>query len=610
MSPEKHGSSTLPHWDLSNVFPGLESQPFSQAVDELKEMLDDLESYMEAHKIDPKATPPSGGEAAQPDLSAAIGGFLDRMNAVQRLYRTMQTYVSSFVVTDSFNTIAKRLYSELEMLGLRWFRQGLRFQSWIGQNKHMLRQVLMQQGPAQAHAFFLKEQAEQSQYLMSEAEESLAAELALSGANAWQKLQGTVSSQITVSFERDGKVEEMPITALQNLRYDPDGEVRRRAFETELAAWESVREPLAAALNGVKGAVATLDRRRGRTDALHAALDKSRIDRVTLETMLGVMQESFPMFRRYLKGKARRFGNDALPWWDLFAPTGQVERRFAFSEARDFIVEQFGGFSDRLAKLAQRAFDNHWIDAEPRAGKRGGAFCMGVPAVEEARILCNFDGSLDQVFTLAHELGHAYHGQCYTGKTMLQRITPMTLAETASIFCETIVTDALLADASSEEEERAILETFLIGATQVIVDITSRYLFEKEVFERREEAELSADDFCDIMLRAQDATYGEALDTRFRNPYMWAWKSHYYRPALSFYNYPYAFGLLFGLGLYAVYRERGDAFLPEYDALLAGTGEGTAADLALQFGIDIREPGFWRSSMRLIEARVERYLEL
>jgi oligoendopeptidase F len=212
------------------------------------------------------------------------------------------------------------------------------------------------------------------------------------------------------------------------------------------------------------------------------------------------------------------------------------------------------------------------------------------------------------VLTIAHELGHAYHNECQVGKTVLQTQTPMTMAETASIFCETIVTDALLQKAASAEEELAILETFLIGATQVIVDITSRYLFEKEVFERRAQAELSADDFCDIMLRAQKATYGDGLDERYLHPYMWAWKPHYYRATLSFYNYPYAFGLLFGLGVYGVYRERGPAFVPQYDALLASTGEGTAADLAARLGIDLRRPDFWQGSMKVIEARVERYL--
>ena len=596
----------LPHWALSNIYPNLESEPFSQSMADVKSQIDALEAYM----LDRRIGPATGGSAGT-EVKSAIDGYLDRMNAILRLYYTLHAYVACHVTTDSYNTTAKRLQSELEMLGVRLRQQATRFQAWLGRLAGALPSVLAQDGPARAHAFYLREAAEQSRYLMSDAEESLAAELSLSGDNAWSKLHGTLCSQLTVNFERDGQVEKMPITALQNLRYDPDPGVRRRAHEAELVAWESAREPLAAALNGVKGAVNTLNRRRGRVDALHAALDQSRLDRETLETMLGVMQDSFPMFRRYLRAKASRLGHDGgLPWWDLYAPVGKNERRYTWPETEAFIVAQFRTFSDRLADFARRVFEQRWIDAEPREGKRGGAFCTSLPAVDESRILCNFDGSLDQVSTVAHELGHGFHNECQIGKTELQTVTPMTLAETASIFCETIVTDAALAQATQPEEELAILETFLIGVTQIVVDITSRYLFEKEVFERRAKSELSADDFCEIMLRCQRATYGDGLDDRHLHKYMWTWKPHYYRGSLSFYNYPYAFGLLFGTGLYAVYQERGKSFVPEYEQLLASTGEGTPAELAARFGIDIRRPDFWRGSLKVIERRIERYAGL
>jgi len=606
MTEHTNALVSLPHWDLSNVYPGLESEPFQQGMAELVQQLDALDAYMAEHRISGQADPNQDNAR----LNEIVSGYLDRRNTLLRLYRTLEAYVRSFVATDSRHVTAKRIESELDMLDPRVRQQDTRFQSWIGHLADRLPQILAHGGSAQAHAFYLKEAADQSRYLMSEAEESLAAELGLSGPVAWSKLQSTICSQITVPFEQGGQRKKMPIAALQNLYSDPDPDVRRRAYEAELAAWESVREPLAAALNGVKGATVTLNRRRGRVDALHPSLDQSRLDRETLETMMGTMQDSFPLFRRYLRSKAARLGKPALPWWDLQAPVGKLERRLTWTETQAFIVANFAMFSDRLANLARRAFERHWIDAEPREGKRGGAFCMSVPAVDESRVLCNFDGSLDQASTVAHELGHAFHNECLVGKTMLQRITPMTLAETASIFCETIVTDAALTQAANHDEELAILETFLSGATQVIVDITSRFLFEKEIFERRTKSELAADDLCEIMLRCQKATYGDGLDGQSLHPYMWAWKPHYYRTDLAFYNYPYAFGLLFGLGLYAIYQERGRSFVPEYEALLASTGEGTAADLAVRFGIDLRKPEFWQNSLKLIEARIQRYQEL
>jgi pepF/M3 family oligoendopeptidase len=602
---------TLPHWDLSNVYPSLESEQFIEDVGRLKAQLDGLDQYLAIHQIAQDGPIPS--EAA--DLAGIIGGYLDRMNELLRLGSTIRTYVHTFIATDSYNQKARRLMSQLEPLLVRTQRQEVRFRGWIGtvaQDESLFQVALQQGGPVAEHRFYLRETAEQSRYMMSEAEEALAAELSLSGARAWQKLQGTVTSQIKVPFDvrGDGQIEQLPITVLQNMRHDPDEVVRRRAYEAELSAWEGVREPLAACLNGIKGAVNTLNEHRGRADALHEPLDQARIDRETLEAMLGAMRDSFPAFRRYFRGKARRLGKETLAWWDLFAPTGQSERHFAFGEAQDFIVSQFGTFSDRLAAFAQHAFEARWIDAEPRDGKRGGAFCTGLPAVEESRILCNFDGSLDQVLTVAHELGHAYHNHNYRDKTILQRQTPMTLAETASIFNETIVTDALLRQAQEPEEKLAILETFLVGASQVIVDIYSRYLFEREVFERRAGAELSADEFCELMLWAQGETYGDGLDPDHRHPYMWAWKPHYYMTGLSFYNFPYAFGLLFGLGLYAVYQERGTDFLADYDELLRSSGEGRAAELAGRFGIDIRHKAFWQGSLGLIEERIEQYLSL
>jgi pepF/M3 family oligoendopeptidase len=607
MTANSKSLGPLPHWDLSNVYPGLESEPFQQAVAEVKTRLDDLDRYLDERRI----ARASAGEAASLDgaaLAAVLNGYLDRMNALLRLFYTVRAYVYSFITTDSYNAAAKRLFSE--MLGVRLEQQDVRFQGWLGALAHRLPDALAQDGPVKEHAFYLKETAEQSRYLMGEAEEALASELAVSGAQAWSKLQGTITSQLTVPFERDGKVEKLPMPALQNLSHDPDESIRRRAYEAELAAWETVKESLAAALNGVKGASLTLNQRRGRTGPLHAALDLSRIDRETLDAMLTAMRESFPVFRQYLKRKAQRLGKEALPWWDLFAPVGRSERTFTWPEARDFVVAQFGKFGERLARLAQTAFDRRWLDAEPRDGKRGGAFCMGVPGVEESRVLCNFDGSLDQVFTLAHELGHAFHNECMRGKPPLRRGSPMTLNETASIFCETIVTEAVLREASGPEEELAILETSLIGSTQVVVDIASRYQFETEVFERRAKAELSADEFCEIILRCQEAAYGDGIDPRHRHKFMWAWKPHYYYSSLDFYNYPYAFGLLFGAGLYALYQQRGPDFVPDYEALLASTGEATAADLAARFGINLRQPDFWRGSLGVIEKRIERYLEL
>jgi pepF/M3 family oligoendopeptidase len=596
----------LPRWDLSNVYPSLESAELAQDIEHSKRLTAELERYLDAHGISKDA--PRQDHSA---IKAALDGYLDRANALIKLYATLGAYIRAFVTTDSFNQTARRMLSEIEPLGVRLQQIDTRFSGWVGAVADALPHVIEEGGPAGDHAFYLMETAEQSRYMMSEGEEGLAAELSLSGANAWSKLQGTLTSQMTVDFVRGDKTETLSMPALINLSHDPDPDVRKRAYETELAAWDGVKEPLAAAMNGVKGAVNTLNKRRGRTDALHSAIDQARIDRPTLDAMIGAMQDAFPSFRKYLRARGKLLGHaNGVPWWDMYAPVGKSDRVYTWPDTQQFIVSNFATFSDRLAKLAERAFGHNWIDAEQRPGKRAGAFCMGLPAVDESRILCNFDGSLDQVSTVAHELGHAFHNECLVGKAELQTQTPMTLAETASIFCETIIADAALADAKTADEEIAILDTDLTGKTQVIVDITSRFLFEQEVFKRREVAELSADELSELMLRFQKETYGDGLNERYLHKYMWTWKPHYYRAGLSFYNFPYAFGLLFALGLYAIYQQRGAAFVPEYEALLASTGEGTAAELAMRFGINIRDKAFWKGSLDLIAQRVDRFASL
>jgi oligoendopeptidase F len=221
-------------------------------------------------------------------------------------------------------------------------------------------------------------------------------------------------------------------------------------------------------------------------------------------------------------------------------------------------------------------------------------------------VLANYNPSYDAVSTLAHELGHAYHNLTRAPRTPLQRRTPMTLAETASTFCETLVRDAALREASRGEQVE-ILEAWLSGCTQIVVDISSRYLFERELFERRAARELSVDELDELMLTAQRDTYGDGLDPERLHRKMWAAKPHYYSTDRSFYNYPYLFGLLFALGLYARYREEPESFRSGYDELLSATGMADAATLANRFGIDLRSIDFWRSSLRVIREDVDRF---
>ncbi|HET9980504.1 MAG TPA: M3 family oligoendopeptidase [Ktedonobacterales bacterium] len=591
-------STNLPHWDMTVIYPGLDSPEFATGFQTVTGDIANLATLFDEEHI--------GKREPQPLDDATVQTFeriIARYNEVLAAYRTLSAYIHAFVSTDSRDNLAQAKYSELQAHSVKLYQLGTRFTAWIGSLD--VEGLIARSAVAAGHAHMLRQAKVEAEHLMSPAEEALAAELNVTGGAAWAKLHGNVTSQLSVPIELDGVAETLPMSVIRNLAADPSREIRRRAYEAELATWERVAVPLAAAMNSIKGEVNTLSSHRGWATPLDEALFEASIDRQTLDAMFTAARESFPVFRRYLHAKARALGLPVLAWYDLIAPVGDAGRAWSFDAAHEFIVAQFGSYSARLSDYAARAFREHWIDAEPRPGKRDGAFCMPIRR-DESRVFANFKANYDGMSTLAHELGHGYHNMNLAPRTMLQRSTPMTLAETASIFCETIVREAALQHATPAERIE-MLEASLVGSCQVVVDITSRFLFEQGVFETRRTRELSVDELNAMMLQAQRETYGDGLDPNQLHPYMWAMKPHYYSTGRSFYNFPYMFGLLFGLGLYARYRQDPDAFRAQYDDLLASTGLADAATLAARFGIDTRTPDFWRASLSTIAAEVDQF---
>ena len=276
-------------------------------------------------------------------------------------------------------------------------------------------------------------------------------------------------------------------------------------------------------------------------------------------------------------------------------------------EAHKYLVERFSTFAPDLAEMVDTAFREEWIDFYPRAGKVGGAFCSNQPFLKQSRILTNFSGSFGSVVTLAHELGHAYHGKQIESHRPLNMHYTMPVAETASNFNELIIVNNAIENAQGEQKIQ-LIESQIQDLTQIIVDIYSRFLFEDEVIRRRKDTFLFADDLCKIMLDAQKQAFGDGLDHDQLHPYMWCCKSHYYRAGLSYYNFPYAFGGLFSRGLYAKYLEEGEAFLPKYRQLLKATTVDTVEHVAGIAGIDLTQPDFWRQSLATITDQIDTFI--
>ena len=593
---------TLPHWDMTPIYPSMDSKEFANGFSNAVQDIENLAKLFDDYHVMKLPAEP----AVHQNMIQAFETVIAQYNTVLEAIETLAVYIMCFVTTNSYDTLAQAKLSELQQSMLILSQLGIRLTAWIGS---LNVEVLIERSPiAREHAFMLRKAKISAEHLMTPDEENLASELNLSAGTAWEKLHSDVTSQLMVSLELSGEKQVLPMSMVRNLASDPNREIRRSAYEAELEGWKRVSLPLAAALNSIKGEVNVLARRRGWSSPLEASLLDNNIDRVTFDAMLAAAYESFPDFRRYLRTKARALGLPRLAWYDIFAPISSIEKVWEYQDASAFIIEQFGSFSQRLSDFAARAFRENWIDAEPREGKVDGAYCTPLRG-DESRVFANYKASFDGVSTLAHELGHGYHNLNLAHRTMLQRSTPMTLAETASIFCETIIRNAAMQNAE-RQEQIAILEASLQGACQVVLDITSRFLFEQRVFEQRMRRELSIDELNDLMLEAQRETYGDGLDEKALHPYMWAMKPHYYSSRLSFYNYPYMFGLLFGLGLYARYKEDSKKFKSGYDELLASTGLADAASLAQQFGIHIRSVDFWRASLDIVRRDIELFEEL
>jgi len=446
-----------------------------------------------------------------------------------------------------------------------------------------------------------------SRYLLSDKEETILAKMDLSGASAWGDLQSNLTSGVKVKYEG----EDITLSAVRNLAYSPDAEVRRKAFDAEIACYDSIKEAVAFALNSIKLQVLTECELRGYESPLDKSLYQSRMKRETLDALLGAMEEYLPTFRKYMKAKARALGHEgSLPFYDLFAPMGKSDKVYSVEDAKNYLLGIFRKFDTELHDMVKCAFENEWIDFFPREGKVGGAFDCGVPSAKQSRVLTNFDGSFSDVVTLAHELGHSFHDRQVFCHSILNQGYSMPVAETASTFNEVLVMETAIADAKDKDEKLALIESQLMDACQIIVDIYSRYLFEASVFANRPMEFMDADRMCALMTDAQRKAYGDGLDENALHPYMWLCKGHYYSGGLSFYNYPYAFGGLFARGLYAKYKTEGTAFVDTYKAMLRATSISDVEECARIAGVDLTDKEFWRQGLQSIADRIDEFCEL
>lgn len=585
------------NWSLKKLYPSFESNEFKEDMNNLTKEITSINEWIDEATKD------------YDNVIVKLEEYLKKSIKLNELISKLGVFIELSISVNTKDSEALKS-SDIFEKKLTYLVEGsTKIERYISGVKD-LNLLIEKSELLKEHKFLLNNIVEDSKYLLSEKEENIIANMKNTGSNAWSKLKDNLISSLTVEISEHGKVKEYPLTVVLNMAYDKSEKVRKKAYEAEIKSYKKVEEGVAAALNGIKGEVLTICDIRGYKSPLEETLLNSKMDEESLNVMIKAMKESLPTFRKYLRRKAEMLGHKkGLPFYDLYAPINNSHMNFTYDEAAKFIVKNFKTFSDDLANFAQKAINNNWIDVEPREGKVGGAFCAGIHTLGESRILLNFGGSFGDVVTMAHELGHGFHGECLKKESILNSNYPMPIAETASTFCETIIKKAAIKDAT-EKEALSILETEISDCTQVIVDIYSRFLFEKSIFEERKESALTVERIKELMLNAQKEAYGDGLDENYLHPYMWAWKPHYYDANYNYYNFPYAFGLLFAKGLYAEYLKKGSDFVSEYERLLSITGKNKIADITKEVGIDIHDKEFWKNSLKTIEEDIEKFIIL
>lgn len=583
-----------PNWNLSQLYSSFEDQSFIRDLSDVEKEFSEIQLLLVQ---DMEIT------------SEYLLNCLKRLDEVSMLLTKVTSYVNLTLMVESSHSQALHYVDKISSLEARSQQLLILFKNKVG-NLNNIENLISECKELLPYEYLLRESYKVRKNNAPVEVEEIISQMQGVGSRAWQKLRDSLDGAAMVPIRLNNEDKILPLPAVRSLASDPCQDTRRIAYFAELKSYKSYETPMAACLNAIKGDALTTLQWRGDESVLDRMLDINKMDAETLDAMMESIESSLPAFRSYLRTKAQILGHkNGLPWYDLLAPVGQIKKTYTYEDAYKCLKDVFTDFDENMGDFIGNAFENGWIDAMPKEGKVGGALCADLPSLRQNRIFANFGGSYSDLRLLAHELGHAFHSRCLDDVPLILRDPPTPICETASIFNETILQEQLLKN-SSDEEQIFLLEAGLRESTQTVVDIYSRFIFEKEVFERRKSHSLSADELCEIMVSAQKAAYGEGLDPEYLHPYMWMCKVHYYIPEFHYYNFPYTFGLLFSKGLYARYKGKPEGFINEYINLLKSTCTNDLVEIAADVDIDIHSRAFWDSSLEMIIKDINHFIEL
>ncbi|MCZ2260228.1 M3 family oligoendopeptidase [Sporosarcina sp. G11-34] len=587
------------NWDLDVFFKG------GSTSTELREHLNHtIEKVIKLEKEATEFEVPTSVEFAT-DVAKLVESIKDvALNISQA-----SAVIGCFLAADTTDKKALLLQGEIGDFNARFSTALLKIQQVLANIDEVVWTELMVSDSLSEFAFVLGEWRDEVDLKLSEKEESLITSLSVDGYHGWGQLYDLLIGDIKIKFELDGEEKILSVGQVNNLSSHSNADIRKRSFEALEKVWTEKEDFFATALNHLAGFRLAIYEKRGWDSVLKEPLLTNRMSEKTLDAMWGAIGASKEPFVNYLNVKAKMLGTEKLNWYDIDAPVTSSTKEISYQEGAEFILKHFGDFGSELEAFSRKAFEDRWIEAEDRPNKRPGGFCTGMPMSEQSRIFMTYSGSMSNVATLAHELGHAFHSYAMRPVHWMNRQYAMGVAETASTFAEMIVADAAVKAAETKDEKIALLEDKIQRSVAFFMNIHARFLFETRFYEERKKGIVPASRLNELMVEAQQEAHGEALDTV--HPHFWASKLHFYITEVPFYNFPYTFGYLFSLSIYAKALEEGKDFEGKYIALLRDTASMSVEDLAIKhLGEDITKEEFWAKGVALCVKDVEDFLEL
>ena len=584
------------NWDLESIFAG------GSSSESLQQELQQISTKMkEFHQLVDAFTPNAENQVE------ALTEILTVHEEIQKSFTECGSFIEALNSANIHDQQAKlltgQLYSNLPAFQLATTILNKKFASYSEEEWQNLMTHFSQ------IAFRLSEMRRDGQELLDEQSENIINTLALDGQSAWSQHYDTIVASIQIPF--NGEMLSAG-QAFNTMMSSQDKAVRQELFEKWEKAWSEKADIFADTLNHLDGFRLNNYKLHGIDDFLKQPLEYNRLDKETLDMMWGTIQKNKQPIIDFLTRKAQLFGKDKMDWQDQDAPIvlGDFEeRRYTFDQAADFIVENFKKFSPKMSEFAQMAFDKAWIEAEDRPGKRPGGYCTSLPNSQESRIFMTYGESVNEVSTLAHELGHAFHSHVMWDLPTLNQDYAMNVAETASTFAELIVADATLKEAKTDEEKINLLDVKLQNAIAMFMNIHARFIFESNFYAARQKGLVATDEITRLMVEAQKEAYINGLGSY--HPHFWAAKLHFFIDEVPFYNFPYTFGYLFSLGIYAKASQHADGFEDQYIALLRDTASMTTEELAKKhLDTDLHQATFWQAGIDMVLKDIATFMEL